>query len=252
MSIFVEAHGVGADTVVLLHGLPSAVTWARSLLPALTAKYRVLVPHLPGYGRSPARAPYDWAHVRQELTAALKTQGVSRAAFVGFSGGAWRALELAAAGSLTPRGVVALGGLASLTTAERDGFRQFAGALRAGADLKPLAGPRFLARKLNEPAAVTEVQGWLDAAPRAALADELEAIAQQPDLEPTLSTISCPVLARTGSADVACPPAKAQAITAACRHAKLELVDGAAHALMLEDEQPTVASVVSFLSALPA
>ncbi|MFZ5442402.1 MAG: alpha/beta fold hydrolase [Myxococcota bacterium] len=251
MTIHVETHGAGAEAVVLLHGLPSDVGWARSLTPALSAKYRVLIPHLPGYGQTPPRAPYDWEQVREELATTLSAHGASRAALVGFSGGAWRALELAASGGLAPRAVVALGGLASLTTPERDGFRQFATALRAGADLRPLAGPRFLARRLNDPAAVAEVQGWLSAAPASAMADELEAIALEPDLEPTLSTLSCPVLARTGTADVACPPDKARAIAVACRHATLELVEGAAHALMLEDEQPTVASVMGFLAAVP-
>lgn len=250
MSFFVESRGTASTTVVLLHGIPSDVSWGTELVAALAPTARVLVPHLPGYGHTPSAVPYDWARVHAELVATLVEHRADRPILVGFSGGCWRALELALQPGVSPRGVVCLAGLAGLEPAERDGFRQFAQALRAGVDLRALAGPRFLARKAADEAAVATVQGWLSACPPAALAAELEAIAEQLDLVRRLAALSCPVLARTGTLDRACPPEKARAIAAACAKGSLELVEGAGHALLLEDSDETIASVTRFLGGL--
>lgn len=250
MSFFVESRGTATTTVVLLHGVPSDVSWGNELAAALAPTARVLVPHLPGYGQTPAADPYDWSKVHDELVATLAEHRAARPILVGFSGGSWRALELALQPGVSPRGVVCLAGIAGLEPAERDGFRQFAQALRAGADLRPLAGPRFLARKAGDAEAVTTVQGWLSACSPGALAAELEALAGQPDLVRRLSAIACPVLARSGTLDQACAPEKAGAIVAACTKGHLELAEGAGHALLLEDRDETIASVTRFVGGL--
>ncbi|MDP1828042.1 MAG: alpha/beta hydrolase [Archangium sp.] len=250
MSFLVESRGTGSNTVVLLHGIPSDVSWGHELATALAPFARVLVPHLPGYGQMPAAVPYDWAQVHGDLVATLAEHHADRPILVGFSGGSWRALELALQPGVGPRGVVCLSGTASLELAERDGFRQFAQALRAGVDLRPLAGPRFLARKAGDDSAVATVQGWLSACPPAALAAELEALAAQPDLVSRLKALDCPVLVRSGTLDQPCPPVKARAIAAACQRGSLELVEGAGHALLLEDSDETIASVTRFVGGL--
>ena len=43
------------------------------------------------------------------------------------------------------------------------------------------------------------------------------------------------VLARVGELDQATPPPKSEAIVKACKNARLEVVPGAGHALVLED-----------------
>ncbi len=230
-----ESGRLAGPPVVLLHGLPSTVDWAEALVRRLEPTHRVLIPHLPGYGLSPPVTPYGWSAVMSDLAGELKQRvGSTPAVLVGFSGGAWRALELAADGLVPARAILALGAVAHLDDAERAGFRQFAAALRAGADLSALAGPRFLAKLAHDAAAVSQVQAWLRAASPAALADELEALAGEPDVLSRLSHVKCPVTLRTGTADVACPPAKARAIAAAIPHAQLEWVEGAGHALNLE------------------
>lgn len=247
MSLFIDVRGAGASSVVVLHGIPSDVGWAEQLVSALATTSRVLIPHLPGYGRTPARAAFDWPAMQHELASSLRGFSVQRPVLIGFSGGAWRALELAS--ELGARSVVCLSGIAALGAADRDGFRQFAQALRSGVDLRPLAGPRFLARRAADPAAVSVVQGWLEGVAPMALAAELDALAGQPDLLPQVGALRCPVLVRNGSADLVCPPSSAQALAHAAMNAHLELVEGAGHALLVEDADETVASVMRFVGA---
>lgn len=250
MAIHVDELGAGAGTVVLLHGMPSDVTWATPLVEELKRQARVLIPHLPGYGRTPSRPTFDWVSIQRELLSSLLQLGAQRPILIGFSAGAWRALELAGEGELSCRGLVCLSGIAALEAGEREGFRQFAQALRSGADLRTLAGPRFLARRAKDPEAISAVASWLDAVSPSSLAAELDSLASQPDVLPRVSALMCPVLVRNGTADPVCPPPKAQAIVSAARDGSLELVDGAGHALMIEDSADTAASVMRFVAKL--
>ncbi|HSL11076.1 MAG TPA: alpha/beta hydrolase [Actinomycetota bacterium] len=75
--------------VVLLHGFPlSSVTW-RSLAPALTQRFRVVVPDLLGYGGSdrPAHAPLDLRAQAGYVRELLGHLGLDRVALVGHAHG---------------------------------------------------------------------------------------------------------------------------------------------------------------------
>ncbi|MCV3216577.1 alpha/beta hydrolase [Plectonema radiosum NIES-515] len=70
--------------VVLLHGfLSSSYTW-RNVWGALAKNYRVYIPDLPGYGKSPSgHPPYSVDSYAQFLNEFLKTIGVQKATIVG-------------------------------------------------------------------------------------------------------------------------------------------------------------------------
>lgn len=94
--------GGSGSPLVLVHGLGgSALNWM-ALAPALARRRRVLVPDLPGHGRSASlpraareeRALMPYARVVAELAA---LEGMSPAALVGHSLGGLIALRLAAA-----------------------------------------------------------------------------------------------------------------------------------------------------------
>lgn len=251
MTISIERSGNGAVDIVVLHGMPSAVSWAQRLIDAMQSEARFFVVHLPGYGSSPVLSPYDWQAVNTRVIETLKIAGVKRPVVVGFSGGARRAFELALDPSLDARAVIGLGATASVSPEERAGFEQVLPMVRNGFDLSPTAGPRFLARATGEAVAVKEVEGWMKATPGSVLADEFETMFREPELLPRLSALKVPVLLRTGSADQSTPPAKAQEIKAAIPQAELEIVDGAGHALLVEDTAETIASIRRFVSSLP-
>ena len=73
-AIFYRKGGpANAPTILLLHSFPSSPHMFRDRIPALTERYRVVAPNLPGYGfsDSPALRAHDpWA-VFQSIRCAL-------------------------------------------------------------------------------------------------------------------------------------------------------------------------------------
>ncbi|MDB4938964.1 MAG: alpha/beta hydrolase fold protein [Labilithrix sp.] len=229
--------------VVFIHGLPSPPEELEALAADLPGM-RVLVPHLPGYGKTPASAAHHgWLAVQAALVRALRARDVERPALVGYSMGAYRALSLAF--ETAARAVVCIGGFAELSAEERAGMAGFAGALRNNVDVRAILPERFLsaAHRARHPSDDAIVTRWIDAAPPHVLVEELEDVAQAPSLLHRLAQLECPVLARTGDLDLAVPATHARAIANAAKHGVLEIVAGAGHALFLEDREATLASI---------
>lgn len=83
---------------MLLHGFSgSAEAWPAPCVEGLAARHRVLLPDLPGHGRSPDpdRAGKDLAETVESLVALLDQAGVETAAWVGYSMGGRIALGAA-------------------------------------------------------------------------------------------------------------------------------------------------------------
>ena len=249
--LVVDEVGSGS-ALVLLGGCPTPAVYSGRLAAALSDGFRVLTPHLPGYDVSPSLPhPYELARFIELLEDELVARGIESAHVVGSSLGAWRALMFALrAQRVRVRSVVSLGGLAGLSDAERAGFREFAGALRAGIDLRDAFPPRFLseAHAQNHPADVEAVRAWIDAAPASVIAAELEATADEPDLYDDLADLEVPVLARVGESDAATPPSHSRLIVQAAPNSELQLVAGAGHALLYEDLAGTAAAVRAWIS----
>lgn len=237
--------------MVFLGGLPTPWDVLAEVAEAIASTHEAIEVALPGYGASPPLpGPYTLDAAQAAVEEALIGAGVRRCAVVGFSGGGYRALSLALRGAVEVTHVLSLAGMASLSPEEAAGFHGFAAALRAGQDMRPLAAPRFLSAPFAaaHPEAVRAVEGWLDAAPREVIAAELEAFAAAADLTGSLGGLRVPVRARVGSADVAAPPSKSEAIVKACPSARLEIVDGAGHALPYEDLDGTIAALRRLLA----
>jgi pimeloyl-ACP methyl ester carboxylesterase len=238
-------------SIVFLGGCPTPWDVLSPFAAALTTTHEAVEVALPGYGGSPSlTAPYTLDAAQAAIEDTLLAAGVGECAVVGFSGGAYRALALALGTRVKVTRVFCLAGLASLAPEEAAGFRQFAAAVRAGQDLRPIAGPRFLSPAFAKahPEAVTAVEAWLSAAPPAVIASELDGFADARDLLPALGALRVPVVARVGSADAAAPPPKSEAIVRACPSARLEIAEGAGHALVYEDVDGTIASMRSWLA----
>ncbi|HVV50625.1 MAG TPA: alpha/beta fold hydrolase, partial [Polyangia bacterium] len=93
--LFIDVRGAGSP-VVLLHGTPSAPDDFEPLVAALAPHRRVLVPHAPGYGRTPpAPAAVTLPAAAARLEERLLALGVGAADVVAFSGGAYAAAAMA-------------------------------------------------------------------------------------------------------------------------------------------------------------
>ncbi len=253
MPIHIERWGAAdGPTVVLLHGIPTAADVLEPIVRPLEATHRLLTVHSPGYGKSASEPARDWTRTLDGIERALSALGVTDAALVGLSGGALRALHLASRGAVRATGIVALAGLARVSDEARAQYRALAPALRGGTTFQSFAGPALLSpRWLATREGLALVNAWGTAISPSALADELESVADAPDVLDALSRLTCPVLARTGADDVSCPVPCARELADACR-GELQLVDRVAHALTLEDLEATRAVVCDFVKALAA
>jgi len=93
-SIFVRESGDGPP-VVLLHGFPQTGRCWQRVARALSEQHRVLVPDLPGYGRSARPTSYDSSTLASTVAAFMEAAGAPRAAVVGHDWGGGVAFRLA-------------------------------------------------------------------------------------------------------------------------------------------------------------
>lgn len=255
--MYVRRLGQGAP-VVFLHGSPTPAEILAPLAEAIADQRTALLVHSPGYGHSPPLPPSadgpSLLSLQAALEQALLQEGVYEADFVGYSLGAYQALALALRGTIRVRRIACLAGLATLSTAERQGLLSLVPAIRAGVDLSAamiqrMVSPGFAAQ---HPEAAASTASWAGATTPGNLADEVEALAAGADLCPRLASLACPLLLRVGELDVAAPAAHSQQIASAAPHATLQIVPGVGHALLLEDRPGTTAAVRDFLLASAA
>jgi 3-oxoadipate enol-lactonase len=248
--LHVDLYGSG-PAVVLLHGVPSSPDDFAILVDKLARHRKVLIPHLPGYGRTGSvSAPCSLEQVITGVDAWLVKDGVSRAAFVAFSGGAYKAVAIALRGRIAALRMVLFAPVLGLDANTAQGYRGLAAAARTGAfDPRPswlerMAGPGFAAR---DPAGAARVLAWLDAAPRAVIYDELVAMADAPDLRPRLRELDCPILVCAGQDDQAVPAASSEEIARLAKRGTFRGLAGAGHAVLLERPPEALRVVEDFL-----
>lgn len=216
----------------------------RPLAERLARSFRVLLVHLPGYGRSKPLDPYSMEHSHAIVEETLLARGVRSAHLVGYSGGAYRAFALAVRGTIAVQSVASLAGSADFTEEERRGLLQYVAMLRAHVDPAPVLVDLMLSPRGRESeAALAEVRSWATAVAPDNLARELEAFVAAADLRPALAKVELPVLVRVGTIDAASPPERSRRIADVVRHARLEEVPGVGHALLCEDFEATAASL---------
>ena len=97
--------------LVLIHGLGSARTVWKPIVPALTGSYEVITVDLPGHGQTPwvRGTPMDPPALAAHVLETLDACGIERAHLVGNSLGGWTALEMAGA---APQRVLSITALA--------------------------------------------------------------------------------------------------------------------------------------------
>ncbi len=249
MRIFDRGEG---EAVVLLHGA-NPVSYFNDLVAALVAHNRVLVPEIPGWGESPVLpAGQDFGVTNAALREALLQANVERVAFVGYSLGGWRALDLALSGAFEVSCVYLLSTFTASPSPElRERYREFADLARSSVDLRPVVRDLYLppAYAAAHPDIHETVTEWVNACPRDVFARELDAIASLEDLTPRLPNLEAPLVARVGTLDIAAPADWSREIVAAVPHGRLELVEGCGHVLLYEDRDATIASVLAAVNA---
>ncbi len=247
--------------VLLLHGFTGDKTsfdGQDGLVAVLGRTRRVLVPDLPGHGTTAiAGAPCTLARTADLLRSMLETQGVARATVVGYSMGGRLALQLALRSAAVVERLALVSASAGLPSEdERSARRQQDEELARFIEDHSIE--EFVARWEALPLFATErvLSSEVRAARRrqrlrsrpSGLAASLRAMGTgaQAWLGPRLGELSMPVLVVAGMLDQKFA-AIARGLAPGVRGGALALVDGAGHAVHLEQPASVAALLREFL-----
>lgn len=106
------------NPLVLIHGFPSDSTAWNSILPELAKRFRVLLPDLPGAGKSASLSqPLTMELMALEIKAMLDKEGLDKAVLAGHSMGGYTAMECA---RIFPERIKGISLIHSLASADND------------------------------------------------------------------------------------------------------------------------------------
>jgi 3-oxoadipate enol-lactonase len=247
----VNAADTGQGTpLVLLHSLLSDRASFDAIAPELAKSFRVIVPELPGFGRSRAVSG-GLADIADRMAEAVREAGKG-AIVLGNGYGGFVALQMAIRhGGIASRFIFADCG-AAFSEPGRDAFRNMAAASKA----KGLAAITDVAmRRLFAPE-FQEANPELMADRRAAFLGTDEevfrgACAQlaELDLRGELHKVKAPALVLVGEQDEATPPPMSHELAALLPDARLKIIPGCAHVPQLQAPKVFLDAIADFLPA---
>jgi len=244
-----------ATTAVLLHGFPhDRALWTSQVeaQPSAFPSVRLLVPDLPGFGRSaPLPTPSMDAYA-DTIAALLDAAGVTQAVVGGLSMGGYVTLAFWRRHAARVRALLLLDTKAAadgeearrkrretIATVECDGV----GALVSGL-LASQLGPTTRATR---PALVERVEVMLRRASATGVTGAVTAMMHRIDSTPTLDTITVPTLIVVGEEDTLTPLDDARILGASIRGSRLVTIPGAGHLAPLEQPAVVNAALAEFL-----
>ena len=245
----VNAAETGKGTpLVLLHSLLSDRASFDAIAPELAKSFRVIVPELPGFGRSKAVGG-GLAGIADRMADAVREAG-NDAIVLGNGYGGFVALQMAIRHPGSASRFIFADCGAAFSEAGRDAFRNMAAASRAKglAAITDVAMRRLFAPEFQ--AANPELMAGRRAAFlrtdeevfRAACAQLAEL-----DLRPELHKVKVPALVLVGEQDEATPPPMSHELAAGLPDARLKIIPGCAHVPQLQAPRVFLDAIADFL-----
>lgn len=237
-----------SDALLLVHGLGGTANFWAPVVAAFAPTHRVIVPDLPGAGRSAPGAAASIEHLAQLLLALLDALGIAHAHVAGHSMGSIVCQHLAALAPGRVRDLVLLGPLAELPDAARPVLAARAeSALAEGMEaIAAAVCERGLSAETRDvrPVVVGFVREMLLRQPAAGYAAHCRALASGRRADP--ATLRCPILLIAGTDDTTAPPASVEALAASLPQARLEMLAACGHWTAVEKPGETVAAMRRF------
>ncbi len=238
--------------LLLFHSLLSDRASFDAIVPRLSQSFRVIVPELPGFGRSQAVSG-GLAAVADRMAEAVKdAAGGEEAIVLGNGYGGFVALQMAIRHpGIATRLILADCG-AAFSEPGREAFRDMAAASKARGlsaitevAMRRLFASEFqarhpdLMRDRREAFLETDVEVFQAAC--AALAEL--------DLRPELGQVKVPVLVLVGEHDEATPPPMSRELAIGLPNARLKIIPGCAHVPQLQSPEIFLDAIGDFLPA---
>jgi 3-oxoadipate enol-lactonase len=236
--------------ILLLHSLLAGRASFDRIIPALAARFRVMVPELPGFGRSLATRG-DLPSVADRVAEAVREACPGEKPVVLGNGyGAFVALQMTVRHPDIASRLVLAGCGAKFSEQGRAAFRAMAAAsaekgLEAIAEtaMRRLFAPDFQAAN---PALVSECRAAFLGTNLEVFQAACAALASL-DLEADLPKVRLPVLALAGEQDEATPPLMARELVAGLPDARLVILPGCAHVPQLQAPESFLAAIDGFI-----
>lgn len=234
----------------LFHSLLSDRASFDAVVPRLSQSFRVLVPELPGFGRSPPVAGGLAAVADRMAEAVSEAAGGEDVIVLGNGYGGFVALQMAIRHpGIASRLILADCG-AAFSKEGREAFRNMAAASKAGGlaaitdvAMRRLFAPEFQAAHPDLMAdrreAFLRTDGEVFRAACGALAEL--------DLRPELGKVRMPVLVLVGEHDEATPPPMSIELAAGLPNAHLKIIPGCAHVPQLQSPEIFLEMIGDFL-----
>jgi 3-oxoadipate enol-lactonase len=235
----------------LFHSLLSDRASFDAVVPKLSQSFRVIVPELPGFGRSQVVKGGLVEVADRMAEAVIDGADGGEAIVLGNGYGGFVALQMAIRhGKLASKLVLADCG-AAFSAPGRDAFRNMAAASKAKglSAITDVAMRRLFAPEFQEvhPALMRDRrEAFLKTDPDV-LQAACHALAEL-DLRPQLGQVKVPVLVLVGEHDEATPPPMSHELAAGLPQAQLKVIPGCAHVPQLQAPEIFLAAIGDFLA----
>lgn len=251
LPVYYTVTGKG-HALVLLHGLAEDASSWNLQTEFLSSSYLVIVPDLPGSGRSPLPDEVSMESLAGAVKAVLEAEEVEQAVLIGHSMGGYVTLAFA---GLYPQLVKALGLFHSTAypdgeekKATRKKNNEFIGSHGSHAFLQQATPALFSEESKKEhPEKVTAlIERYKDFDPRSLIAYN-EAMLQRPDRSRLLEDSSCPVLFIIGKQDGTIPFEQSLQQSHLPDTAYIHVLEHSGHLGMLEETDKSNEALKKFL-----
>lgn len=244
--------GGEGPVIVLLHGLPESATLWRKVAPALAEQSHVIIPDLPGSGKSPLpQGPLTVDGMAENINDLLLSKGYDKYTLVGHSMGGYVALAML---EKFPENIHCIALVHSTAKADSEEKKQqrakSASLLRRGGkaeylklSVEKMFAPEFLKA---HPKIYEEQLARADAMPAENLALYNEALAARPDRTQLLQHSKVPFQWILGAEDQIIAPDDVLPLVAQPALSFLSLYKGVGHLSMLEAPERVVADLNRF------
>jgi 3-oxoadipate enol-lactonase len=251
---FVE-RGSGVP-LVLVHGFPLDGRMWDGVTPALSATYRVMIPDLPGFGRSTTAVPFTIDSLADDLFAQLVALHAVPCALAGLSMGGYVALSFAVRHAAALRGLILVDTRAEADTPQgrvaRDEMIQVVRTSGSAAIAERML-PRLLAPETpaRQPEVAAALRNIMESCSPLAIEHALTAMRDRPDRTVDLASITTPTLIIVGDADAITPPSTAREMGKRIRPSIVSVIPGAGHMSPMEQPAEVSRVMLEWLSGIP-
>lgn len=256
INIYYEIHGKG-EPLLLIQGTFDSAAWALQV-PALSQKYEVIIFDNRGTGRTDApQPPYSIEDMTNDALGLLESLGIDRAHLLGYSIGGYVALEMGIRRPELVNGLILCAtsnGMSSLgryrTRIWTEMFKDDATTERILRDFLPwVFSERFFDNEENSEAFIRSALTSQHPQTIQGLTGLAGAITGYRGTT-KLAEIKSPALIISGSEDLAAPAWLGKRIADGIHGARMAVLEGAAHMMIIEDSERLNNIVLDFLEGL--